>query len=79
MFFQKVQTDVELREMRVFAWKTAGWLNFEMMVWDWVSLDENDILLAILWLRRRREISRQDAKSMKDYVARYTTIPSSDD
>lgn len=64
-------TDAEIREMRVFAWKTAGWLNFEMMLWDWVSLDENDILHAIGWLRRRREISRQDARTMKDYVARY--------
>ena len=72
-------SDAELREMRIFAWKTAGWLNFEMMQWDWVSLDENDILRAILWLRQRREISRQDARSMKNYVARHTATVSSDD
>lgn len=67
-------TDSEIREMRVFGWKTAGWLNFEMMLWDWVSLDENDILRAIMWLRRRREVSRQEARSMKDYVSRYMSF-----
>ena len=39
----------ELEEMRVFAWETAGWFNFEKMVWDWCSLDEEDIQKAIEW------------------------------
>jgi len=64
-------TNAEIREMRIFGWRTAGWLNFEMMVWDWVSLDETDIQRSIVWLRRRREISRTDARAMKDYCARY--------
>lgn len=29
--------------MRVFAWETAGWLNFERMLWEWCSLSETDI------------------------------------
>ena len=63
--------DAEIRDMRIFTWKTAGWLNFEMMLWDWVSLDERDICRAILWLRRRQEISRHDARTMMDYVGQY--------
>lgn len=70
--FGRGLTAPEIRDMRIFAWKTAGWLNFEMMLWDWVSLDENDILRAVMWLRRRRELTRQSARSMKEYVERYT-------
>ena len=41
--------DAELVEMRRFAWLTAGWLNYEMMLWDWCRLDEKDIYRAIEW------------------------------
>jgi hypothetical protein len=39
-------TDAEFTEMRRFAWLTAGWLNFEMMLWDWCGLDQQDIYRA---------------------------------
>ena len=42
-------SDDEIDEMRRFAWLTAGWLNFEKMLWDWCSLDERDIYRAIEW------------------------------
>lgn len=37
----------EIDDMRRLAWRTAGWMNYDMMLWDWVSLDENDIRDAI--------------------------------
>jgi hypothetical protein len=39
----------QINRMRRFAWKTAGWLNYEKMLWDWVSLSERDIKLALNW------------------------------
>ncbi len=36
-------------EMRRFAWKTAGWLNVDQALWEWVALDERDIKLALEW------------------------------
>jgi len=41
-----------------FAWQTAGWLNFDKMLWDWVSLDEKDIKLALDWQLKGGLISR---------------------
>ena len=44
--------DEEIQDMRHFAWLTAGWLNFEKMLWDWCSLDETDIAMAVEWQRK---------------------------
>lgn len=44
------KTEQEILEMRRIAWYTAGWLNYPMMLWDWVRLDESDMLRAIEWL-----------------------------
>ncbi len=64
-------TDPEIRDMRVFAWETAGWLNFEKMLWDWVSLTERDILLAINWLQKEGEITERESEEMRAFVKRY--------
>ena len=53
-------TDAEILEMRRFAWLTAGWLNFECMVWDWCNLDERDIYLAIEWQYKNGYISANE-------------------
>ena len=45
----------QIHDMRRLAWRTAGWLNFDMMMWDWVSLDEKDILKAAEMLRDRKQ------------------------
>lgn len=37
----------QIDRMRKFAWQTAGWLNYDKMLWEWVSLDENDIRRAL--------------------------------
>lgn len=41
--YRRGLTPEKVTAMRLFAWETAGWLNFEMMLWDWCSLDEADI------------------------------------
>ncbi|MFI5301991.1 MAG: hypothetical protein ACHREM_28200 [Polyangiales bacterium] len=61
----------ELREMRVFAWETAGWLNFEQTLWDWTSLDENDIVRALSWQLDEREIDADEHARRRAYLARY--------
>jgi len=37
----------QIDRMRNFVWQTAGWLNFDKMLWEWVSLDEQDIRVAL--------------------------------
>jgi hypothetical protein len=64
---------VELKEMRLFAWETAGWLNFEKMLWDWVSLDESDIERAIAWQLEDHETTESQAAVMRAYLRRYAT------
>jgi hypothetical protein len=61
----------ELEEMRVFAWETAGWFNFDKMVWDWCSLDEEDIQKAIKWQAEEGEIDAAEADNRLAYLARY--------
>jgi hypothetical protein len=63
--------DTEFAEMRRFAWLTAGWLNFEMMLWDWCGLDEQDIYRAIDWQFADGWISADERDRRKDYVRRY--------
>ena len=63
----------EIDDMRVFAWQTAGWLNFEKMVWDWCSLDEEDIAHAVQWQLEDKEITPQEAELMRAYLAKYMT------
>jgi hypothetical protein len=38
-------SDVE--RMRALAFRTAGWINFELMYWDWTQLDERDVHRAL--------------------------------
>ena len=64
-------TDTEFTEMRRFAWLTAGWLNFEMMLWDWCSLDEQDIYRAIDWQFTDGWISGDERDRRREYARRY--------
>ena len=63
--------DVEYMAMRRFAWLTAGWLNFEMMLWDWCGLDEQDIYRAIDWQFTDGWISADERDRRKEYARRY--------
>jgi hypothetical protein len=62
------KSDGEIQEMRRFAWHSAGWLNFPMMVWDWCSLDEKDMERAIDWLLRDRQISKEEHGDMLSFL-----------
>lgn len=37
----------QIDRMRAFAWQTAGWLNYDRMLWEWCSLDEKHIRTAL--------------------------------
>jgi hypothetical protein len=62
------KSEQEIFEMRRFAWLTAGWLNFPMMVWDWAHLSEKDILMAIEWLYDYKQISRKQRVEFENFV-----------
>lgn len=62
----------QINEMRMFAWRTAGWLNFEKMLWEWVSLSEDEIYWAIRWLERDGEITAEQRLAYELYVARFS-------
>lgn len=63
--------DVEINEMRRFAWLTAGWLNFECRQWEWCNLDEQDIYLAIEWQHTEGYISSDERERRMEYAKRY--------
>ena len=37
----------QIDQMRRFAWRTAGWLNYDCVLWEWVFLDEKHIQHAL--------------------------------
>jgi hypothetical protein len=61
-------TDVEIQELRHFVWLTAGWLNFEKMLWEWCILDETDIRKAIDWQCEDGLIDSDTARTMHQYL-----------
>ena len=65
------KSEQEILEMRRFAWQTAGWFNFAMMVWDWISMDESDIRRAIEWLYDYNEITREQRIEFENFVKRH--------
>jgi hypothetical protein len=65
------KTADEIREMREFAWMTAGWLNYAKMVWDWVNLDETDIRRAIDWQFEEHAITAEQRDSMMLFLERH--------
>jgi hypothetical protein len=64
-------SDNTINEMRNCAWRTAGWFNFEKMVWDWCALDEDDIRIALEWQEDEGEITANQRMEMETYVNRY--------
>lgn len=61
----------ELTSMRMFAWETVGWMNFEKMAWEWLWLDEDDIVRALDWQLREGEIDADEHGRRLAYLARY--------
>jgi hypothetical protein len=62
------KSEQEIFEMRRLAWYTAGWFNFPMMLWDWVHLDESDILRAIQMLYDKKQISQEKRLEFENFV-----------
>ncbi|HLW65224.1 MAG TPA: hypothetical protein VKS79_07895 [Gemmataceae bacterium] len=52
-------TTKQIESMRRFAWRHAGWLNYDRMLWEWVNLDENDIKIALELQLKDGVISQQ--------------------
>lgn len=48
----------EIDSMRCLAWRTAGWLNYDMMLWEWVHLDESDMREG-LKIKRKKWLVRK--------------------
>ncbi len=69
---QRGLSNDDIAEVRYFAWLTAGWLNYERMLWDWVNLDESDIVRAIEWQYRDGWISAEERDRRLAYVHQYT-------
>ena len=44
---QRGMSNHEIKQMRMIAWETAGWFNFEMMAWDWCHLEMKDMYLGL--------------------------------
>lgn len=61
----------ELVEMRRLAWLTAGWLNFEMMLWDWCGMDVRDIYRAIEWQFSDGWISKAEREGRIAFAKRH--------
>jgi len=65
--------DAEIKEMRRFVWLTAGWLNFEQGLWDWTSLDEQDIYRAIKQQHAEGYITAEERDRRLGYATRFQT------
>jgi hypothetical protein len=64
-------TGGELEKMRMFAWRTAGWLNFERHVMEWISLDEEDIRRALVAQFQEGEITDREFCESLEFLSRY--------
>lgn len=62
----------EINQMRRFAWLTAGWLNYDRMLWEWCLLDERHIRKALELQLRDGLISVDQFAESMTYVDRYT-------
>lgn len=61
-------SEEEYKKARKFMWLTAGWFNFEKMLWDWVELSEEDIKIAINMQEANKLISKTMKTNMLKYV-----------
>lgn len=51
----------QIDSMRKLAWRTAGWLNYDCMLWEWSHLDEKDMRKAVdlrykRWFRKNQRL-----------------------
>lgn len=67
---RRIEPDEMLR-MLWFAWRTAGWLNFDRVLWEWCRLDEKEIRVALDLQLREGLISAEQHSESMSYVERY--------
>jgi len=68
----------QIDRMRAFAWQTAGWLNYDRMLWEWITLNEDDMRIAIDYQLKDGIISpTEHAERMTciEHPARILTVP----
>lgn len=65
----------DILEMRMIAWETAGWLNYEMMLWDWCSLTEEDMTLGLKHRFESGNISQQRFEQLTAAIEQYRNPP----
>ncbi|MEO0795376.1 MAG: hypothetical protein AAFX93_09450 [Verrucomicrobiota bacterium] len=66
----------DIQEMRMIAWETAGWYNFEMMAWDWCHLSESDMLIGLEDRRKQGNIDQTRYDQLRAKIEHYRKPPS---
>ena len=69
--FERGYTKEDIQEMRIIAWETAGWFNYEMMAWDWVHLSEEDMLIGLENRKKKFGIMPWRYKRIKQKIEYY--------
>jgi hypothetical protein len=64
----------EFKKARKFMWLTAGWLNFKLMLWEWITLDEEHIKNAIDIQYERHYINERKKEIMYKYIDKINEI-----
>ena len=68
-------TRYDIQEMRMVAWETAGWFNFEMMAWEWCILSESDMHLGLDDRLRKEDVDREKHDQLKAKIEHYREAP----
>jgi len=63
-------SDMEIDKLRAFAWRTAGWLNWAMYMWEWTFLDARDINWALKMQLDKKLITQQQYDESHEYMER---------
>ncbi len=65
----------DIQKMRLIAWETAGWLNYEMMVWDWCYLSESDMHKGLEARFKKEDISKEKYEEFNKLIELYKRAP----
>jgi hypothetical protein len=68
--------DSIIQEMHRFAWLTAGWLNYEKMLWEWLHLDRDDVEHAVQWQFNDKLINDEERCAMIGFIKKFEGQPS---
>jgi hypothetical protein len=67
--------DSTIQEMHRFAWLTAGWLNYEKMLWEWVHLDQGNVERAVQWQFEDKLINDEERCAMIEFIKKHGGEP----